>query len=229
MTHKIKEPGKKEVRFAEELDISPAPQKAAVAAVPENGNQQPTLEDSVFERGSLTRDPPKPEPPKTRKGSGFKSSHASSSLTTKQSPNSSTLQSVNDGGSLANGPLSEGVIERRVPGTEPPLRLIPAAAKSSHQFSHPIVLPEVPGVAPRYPPADCSTELSDPDGLDPALLSQEVAMKYHHMRNRMIQREGGFMPREEELERVPLTEEEGGSGKKVSRFKAARLGKRLGP
>jgi unconventional prefoldin RPB5 interactor 1 len=41
------------------------------------------------------------------------------------------------------------------------------------------------------------------------------------MRNRMIQRQGGFM-KEEESEVVPFTEDEGGP-KKMSRFKAARL------
>jgi unconventional prefoldin RPB5 interactor 1 len=235
-------PVKKGVRFAEELDISPAPQKVAVSTVPKTGSLRPPLEESIFERESMTGGPPKPEPPKPRKVSRFKSSHVPSALTAKQSSNSPNLQgSVNDGGSLANVPLSEGVIERRVPSSDPSPPLAPAAtAKTSHRFSparfSPATVREEPRVAKEGPPgetlsdsvierftAGCSTEPPDPDGLAPALLRQEVAMKYHRMRNRMIQREGGFMPREEELERVPLTEEEGGSGKKVSRFKAARL------
>jgi unconventional prefoldin RPB5 interactor 1 len=64
----------------------------------------------------------------------------------------------------------------------------------------------------------------EPDELDPALLHQEVATEYHRMRNRMIQKQGGFM-KDSELEKkgiIPLTEEEGGP-KKMSRFKAARL------
>jgi unconventional prefoldin RPB5 interactor 1 len=64
-------------------------------------------------------------------------------------------------------------------------------------------------------------EAAAPDEMDPQLLNQEVATEYHRLRNRMIQRQGGFM-REEESEIVPFTEEEGGP-KKISRFKAARL------
>lgn len=65
----------------------------------------------------------------------------------------------------------------------------------------------------------------EPDEYDPALLQQEVATEYHKMRNRMIARQGGFMAQsEEERAEVPLSEAEGGR-KKVSRFKAARLGK----
>ncbi|KAJ9149727.1 hypothetical protein NKR19_g5496 [Coniochaeta hoffmannii] len=61
----------------------------------------------------------------------------------------------------------------------------------------------------------------DPDELDAALLHQEAAVEYHRMRNRMIQREGGFN-KEDDRVIVPLDEEEGGP-KKMSRFKAARL------
>jgi unconventional prefoldin RPB5 interactor 1 len=64
----------------------------------------------------------------------------------------------------------------------------------------------------------------EPDELDPALLHQEVVTEYHRMRNRMIQKQGGFMkdPDLDEQGIIQLTEEEGGP-KKMSRFKAARL------
>ena len=66
---------------------------------------------------------------------------------------------------------------------------------------------------------------AEPDEYDPALVQQEVATEYHKMRNRMIQRQGGFMAQDDsEKAEVPLTEAEGGP-KKMSRFKAARLGK----
>ena len=72
-----------------------------------------------------------------------------------------------------------------------------------------------------------STAPPEPDDLDPALLNQQVKTEYNKMRNRMIQRQGGFTGPEDGAE-VPLTEEEGGP-KKMSRFKAARLGReRLG-
>ena len=65
------------------------------------------------------------------------------------------------------------------------------------------------------------TAMADPDELDPQLLHQEVATEYHKIRNRMVQKQGGFL-QEDESEIVPFTEEEGGP-KKISRFKAARL------
>lgn len=58
--------------------------------------------------------------------------------------------------------------------------------------------------------------------MDAQLLNQEVATEYHRMRNKFIAKQGGFM-KEEDGEFVPFTEEEGGA-KKMSRFKAARLG-----
>lgn len=69
-----------------------------------------------------------------------------------------------------------------------------------------------------------STIALQPDGLDPSLLQQQVATEYHRMRNRMIQRQGGFLASAEEESSGGLVrlDEEGG-GKKVSRFKAARL------
>jgi unconventional prefoldin RPB5 interactor 1 len=76
-----------------------------------------------------------------------------------------------------------------------------------------------PTIVERDVPLD--TSVPEPDELDPQLLHQEVATEYHRMRNRMIQRQGGFM-KEDESEVVPFSEEEGGP-KKMSRFKAARL------
>ncbi len=80
---------------------------------------------------------------------------------------------------------------------------------------------------PYAPSTDTTTTTTppEPDEYDPALLQQEVATEYHKMRNRMIARQGGFMAQDdEEKAEVPLSEAEGGR-KKVSRFKAARLGK----
>ena len=71
-----------------------------------------------------------------------------------------------------------------------------------------------------------STTPTEPDEFDPALLQQEVKTEYHKVRNRMIQRQGGFTDPDEGPE-IPLTEAEGGP-KKMSRFKAARLGRGTG-
>jgi len=59
-----------------------------------------------------------------------------------------------------------------------------------------------------------------PSELEPTLHRQEVAVEYFKTRNKMIQKEGGFLPREEEEMYVPLDD----GRKKMSRFKAARLG-----
>lgn len=62
----------------------------------------------------------------------------------------------------------------------------------------------------------------EPDDFDPALLQQEARTEYHRHRNRMIYRQGGFLPQDsDEDDEVPLD----ANGKKTSRFKAARLGR----
>ncbi|KAI9666185.1 MAG: hypothetical protein M1821_004120 [Bathelium mastoideum] len=61
------------------------------------------------------------------------------------------------------------------------------------------------------------------NSLDPALHKKEIARQYHDRRNELIQRQGGFMPFAEDIEN-PLMEEKDGKIRKVSRFRAARLG-----
>lgn len=94
--------------------------------------------------------------------------------------------------------------------TEHPIRTVPTGPEGK-------IL--APSIIEHDTPLDASA--TEPDEWDPKLLHQEVATEYHKMRNRMIQRQGGF-GKEEESEIVPFTEEEGGP-KKMSRFKAARL------
>ncbi|TLS23532.1 uncharacterized protein PpBr36_05727 [Pyricularia pennisetigena] len=67
------------------------------------------------------------------------------------------------------------------------------------------------------------TKPREPSEFDADLLHQEAAVEYHRLRNKMIQREGGFT-KEKESAIEPLDESEGGP-KKMSRFKAARLGR----
>ncbi|KAL9629159.1 MAG: hypothetical protein Q9164_006997 [Protoblastenia rupestris] len=71
---------------------------------------------------------------------------------------------------------------------------------------------------------DPTVKASEPDDLDPALLNQEVNAEYHRLRNRMIYRGGGFSKREDERAEVPIDDQEETGGKKMSRFRAARLG-----
>ena len=69
----------------------------------------------------------------------------------------------------------------------------------------------------------------EPDEFDSKLLQQQVVTEYHRQRNRMIHRQGGFLPREEdEQAEVPVDEYGNEKGRKVSRFMATRLGRRGG-
>lgn len=68
---------------------------------------------------------------------------------------------------------------------------------------------------------DVSLDAREPDEFDATLLHQQAAVEFNRIRNRLIQKQGGFL-KEEEAEITPLDEEEGGP-KRMSRFKAARL------
>jgi unconventional prefoldin RPB5 interactor 1 len=69
----------------------------------------------------------------------------------------------------------------------------------------------------------------DPYDFDEALHKQEIAGEYYKSRNRMIQRQGGFVREGEDdnygefTAPLPVVDEETGKVKKISRFKAARL------
>ncbi|KAI6082480.1 Prefoldin subunit-domain-containing protein [Hypoxylon rubiginosum] len=67
-----------------------------------------------------------------------------------------------------------------------------------------------------------SSEVKEPDEFDADLLQKQVLEDYNKKRNQLIHRQGGFM-KEDENPIQPLDEEEGGP-KRMSRFKAARLG-----
>lgn len=200
----------KSVRFSEDLDISPAPKTSGRAgpAVKKTPGTAPVSD--IVERTAVVQDAT-PNPPK--KASRFKSARAATPA-------------------VVNGPLVLSATSQAGPA----LSLQPAKPPTPKPFSTPIQFapankntrtaptgPEGKILAPSIVERDVPLNISavEPDELDPQLLNQEVATEYHKMRNRMIQRQGGFM-KEEESEIVPFTEEEGGP-KKMSRFKAARL------
>ncbi|KAG0645587.1 hypothetical protein D0Z07_8653 [Hyphodiscus hymeniophilus] len=197
---------KKSVRFSEELDISPNP---VPAPSPISIEHKIAPVGDIIERSAPVQ--PSPEPQKRQ--SRFKSARATP-------------------GAVVNGPLSTSTTRQ----TGPSLPLFPAKSSTPKAFSHSIPFspafdnpqtvpsgPEGKTLAPQVVERDVplDTPVTEPDDLDSQLLQQEVATEYHRIRNRMIQRQGGFM-KEEESEIVPLTEEEGGP-RKMSRFKAARL------
>ncbi|KAK8003559.1 zinc finger transcription factor 1 [Apiospora arundinis] len=138
-------------------------------------------------------------------------------------------------------PLSAEIVERKRSTTADPAQSSAPAKrasrfKSSRAAGIPI-LPETPPTHSPYAPSgpegktmadavlerDSSSAPKEPDELDAGLLRQEAATEYYKVRNRLIQKQGGFM-KEDENPIQPLDEEEGGP-KRLSRFRAARLAK----
>lgn len=130
--------------------------------------------------------------------------------------------------------VASNIVERSVPKSSSPLVVTQPNASVVSSIVEKPPLPIYPaGVAITesnpYTPStsrekNSSTIAVEPDGLDASLLQQQVATEYHRMRNRMIQRQGGFLASAEEESSGGLVRlDEGGEGKKVSRFKAARL------
>ncbi|APA06812.1 hypothetical protein SS1G_04562 [Sclerotinia sclerotiorum 1980 UF-70] len=202
---------KKSVRFAEELDISPAPETPIASATNTETKAAPV--GDIIERKAPGQS--SSAPPVQKKGSRFKTS---------RTPMNNGANGVSNATSITTNPSH--------------LKLFPATPATPKPFSQPI--PFAPAIEnPRPVPTgpanrtlapkiierevQLNTNAAAPDEFDPQLLHQEVATEYHRMRNKMIGKQGGFA-REEESEIVPFTEEEGGP-KKVSRFKAARLAK----
>ncbi|ELR04849.1 hypothetical protein VC83_03648 [Pseudogymnoascus destructans] len=186
--------GKKGVRFADDVDVSPAPEtKPVVKPMPPKPTVVPAPITDIVER------PPAavaaPAPPTAKKVSRFKSSRQANPVHGFISPQP-PVQSSRSERTVPTGPenatLATQVVEREVV--------------------------ETGGV-------------TEPDELDPGLLHQEVSTEFHRLRNRMIQREGGFKKKEQEvddegtiLEYADEYDDEG-RPKKVSRFMAARLGR----
>ncbi|KAI9879503.1 MAG: hypothetical protein M1830_008379 [Pleopsidium flavum] len=230
---------KKGVRFAEELDISPAPGESSTTTstcIADSDSMTP-VQESIVERATPQMTPSATAPSMPKKTSRFKTARKAAAIL--QDHDEPTTKSTADP-QLTNGPLSGPILERKVSKAASSLPLFAATSIKRNVFTgliqpteeHTRLVPEeqlgkthADSIVERET-SQTEADALDPDDFDPALLQQEVATEYHRMRNRMIQREGGFLPREDQEERVPLTEEEGGSAKKMSRFKAARLGSR---
>jgi len=223
--------GKKGVRFADEVDVAEIPQLAPTSdervVVLDDVNRP--FSDTIVERADLPR-APNAVANTPKKVSKFKNSRSPGISRGTQDHKDPRAISHD----ITNGPLAQ---------SGPALPLTPA---SSRQKAIPISttyatevrsrkVPEGPPgkthaeVLVERPKAQTGEEIAEPDEFDPALMQQELAVEYYRMRNRMIQRSGGFVRDEEENEKISLSEDgdgEGG-GRKISKFKAARLG-RLG-
>ncbi|OBT54558.1 hypothetical protein VE04_05406 [Pseudogymnoascus sp. 24MN13] len=186
--------GKKGVRFANDVDVSPAPEAkpAAKPTPPKPTSVVAPLTDIVERQPAPVT---APAPPTAKKVSRFKSSRQANPVQGFIPPQP-PVQSSRSERTVPTGPenatLATQVVEREVVETG---------------------------------------DVTGPDELDPGLLHQEVSTEFHRLRNRMIQREGGFKKKEAEvddegtiLEYADEYDDEG-RPKKVSRFMAARLGR----
>lgn len=222
---------KKSVKFSEKLDIAPVSQATPASQAPLDVTRTPRQTapvSDIIERTPVSETAISTSPQPPRKQSRFKSSRNTTVKTSDASPTQSEHEVVAP--RVANGPLAHPSASN--------LTLVPARPTKPKPFSQPIAFQPSRTDNPRTVPtgpenAILSTqvverdtpsygEVREPDEFDPQLLNQEVAMEYHKMRNRFIGKAGGFM-KEEENEVIPLDEDEGGP-RKMSRFKAARLG-----
>ena len=225
----VKEKG---VRFAEELDV-PDPQRknnTKFKSIMKSGIDDCLTVDAVIKQ-SESNDATNVIPNVSKKSSRFKSTHIQKereSTATKPDLISSDLQRRDP---------SANVSKRNTLAQDSPpnnARVLPESSPwpaTSLRENHIRRVPEGPAgqiqsdTLVEHPPNSEPTQADlEPDELDPPLLHQEVAMHYHRMHNRMIQRKGGFTQRNEEEEEANLEDE---GGRKMSRFKAARIG-RLG-
>lgn len=200
---------KKGVRFTEELDVSKEPSAASIKLRTETVgiSSSGPISETVTER-STTSIETSDSMPRKQKPSRFKATR------------SGMVPAVE--GNATSLPMLPAIQAIKKPFHGSPrfaekdrIRQVPEGPQGQ---THAAVLIE------RAPRSDVNTAI-EPDELDPALLHQEVAVEYHRMRNRMIQRNGGFMQTDEESAEVPVTEgdEDESGGRKMSRFKAARL------
>lgn len=144
--------------------------------------------------------------------------------------------------SVPVAPLASGVVERPATTSASPSLPTPTAPAKLSRFKQSRAAQDddstsgasAPNPPPGIPMADTLLERSpaaakapDPDGYDPLLARRELAADYYRRRNDMVREQGGFKGTKEEDEDKGELMEEGDDGrvKKVSRFRAARLGK----
>lgn len=184
----------------------------------------------------------------TKKGVRF-----AEQLDIQEAPEVSVANLLAASSAMTGTPISQPSTSKRAPSTEAPIEDVGSGPKKVSKFKAARTqaaanasiaktfnsTPKAPG--PPKPPskilADTLVERpftgvtstpsapDDPEDLDPGLLKNEISTEYHRLRNRQVQREGGFVRNSDDQAEVPLAEEEGGP-KKMSRFKAARLGLR---
>lgn len=210
ISEKNRPAGKKAVRFANELDVQDVPLAAITnnpspsrASTIPNPTQKPVVERTTPAEPTTDAS----HSPKKRV-SRFKSARSKDSI----DPSTNSQPMIGSPTTNVNVPTNIATIDSATP--KPTFPTPPTTPHAPTIIERPYTSTTNPALPP-----------TDPDELDPTLLKQHVSTEYHRLRNRMIQREGGFLAPNEDQAEIPLTEEEGGP-KKMSRFKAARLGHR---
>ncbi|KAJ5757989.1 uncharacterized protein N7511_006683 [Penicillium nucicola] len=230
-TSKEKKP-KKRVAFADELDISPAPEPHVTAEKISAPQDEPkVLADSIVERTSRSQEPPRPTPSGPKKTSRFKSARDAA-------PGTPSSDSVTLGATIANpSEVTEARIRKQAntaPSTAPPT-LFPATPKEPKPFSAPITditENEHKPYTPK-PPQDRTlaekvferqttpgaAKAPELDHYDEELHQKQIASEFFHMQNRMSGK-GNSQSEEGQVILPPDSEE---PIKRVSKFKASRM------
>ncbi|MCJ1462986.1 hypothetical protein MMC07_001590 [Pseudocyphellaria aurata] len=205
----------KEVRFASKLDIqdqsSPASSQTLDSHSGSSGIRP--LQAPITERAP-SGEPRVPQ--STKRVSRFKNARSGSSA--EDSKVNSPAATSPGTGLKAPTSSADAVKGDRTTKNTPAVTPVPSSSPQPPSGAHASTIIERPYSS------TSSTAPTEPDNLDSALLQQQVTTEYHNMRNRMIQRQGGFLASAAEEAndgRVELDEE--GGEKKVSRFKAAKL------
>ena len=205
----------KGVRFATKLDVQEVP------TVQDNSEQSLRPSAPTHDPASSTLAPRMP------RVSRFKSARKMEAQ-----PKEGGEQSQGSRAQEPSQPVENDVVERPTPNTfVSPEPKLPATIRSDNQAlgapTGPPHRPHADTIIERPFPSHSDVPPQEPDEFDPELLQRQAKVEYHRQRNRMIYRQGGFLPTEEDEEtEVPIDEHGNEEGRRVSRFKAARLGRK---
>lgn len=220
-------------------NVGPEPDESNPEIDPEDLRRLVIRKDEEMPSSNVEEPVAKPKDPSTKKGVRF-----SDVLDIQEAPKPKGKQPASRVVPKKAAPIIENVMERKAPGGVPAAQEAKKPAKVSRFKQDRTQEPSQPSTEATQEPATIKEEdrpiLSnsiverpattptgppqDPDELDPEIQQRQLASEYYRMRNSMIRQQGGFKMTEEDIER-PLMEERDGKVKKVSRFKAARLGK----
>lgn len=206
----------KEVRFASKLDIQESPSPATSQIFDKHGDKGETrpFKSSISERAPSGESSKSLE--STKKVSRFKNGRNGLSA---EDPKLRNCPAATLPGSASKAPIiSIGTESSLLKSTSTPA-VAPTPLSSPQTPSG----PHAAKIIERPYSSTSTTAPPEPDDLDPVLLQQQVATEYRNMRNRMIQRQGGFLASAAEEANDGAVELEEGGERKVSRFKAAKL------